>query len=138
MNRTFRFRARQNQHLGVSEALLMLFDLNVQMEKKDDHVLVTAKLPNGLSKRNVEQGLFELGVPGAQNQQRKVKVRKGEASDFYLNDMSEVGEWFRWFNTESGKFEGTFRVYTYDHGCECCGTMRTLQRKDGRILYVDL
>ena len=130
--KSFRFRARQGRDQVNRICRIMTFVLQVKPKcrKMDDYCLITADLPNGMSKRSVDRVLFAHNIPGAVSRQNKYPILKGDKYDVMYSD--KASDWFTWVC--DGKFQGVFRSYYYDYGCTCCGGYTTLIQKDGTVL----
>jgi hypothetical protein len=130
--KTFRFRAKQgaNQANRICKIMTHVLQIKPRVRKMDYGCLITADLPNGVSKRSVDRVLYAHKIPGAVPKENKYPIIKGDKYDVMYDDRSS--DWFTWVC--DGKFMGVYRQTYFDYGCECCGGYMTLESKKGEIL----
>ena len=119
---TFRFRAKQgsDQINRICKIMTHVLRIKPKVRRMDDHCLITADLPESVSKRSIDRVLYAHKIP----------VIKGDKYDVMYHDKAE--NWFSWVC--DGKFMGVYRQTYFDYGCECCGGYTTLESKKGEIL----
>ena len=130
--KTFRFRAKQgsDQINRICKIMTHVLQIKPRVRKIDYGCLITADLPESVSKRSIDRVLYAHKIPGAVSKRNKYPVIKGDKYDVMYHDKAE--NWFSWVC--DGKFMGVYRQTYFDYGCECCGGYTTLESKKGEIL----
>ena len=130
--KTFRFRAKQgaDQVNRICKIMTHVLQIKPRVRQMDYGCLITADLPNGVSKRSVDRVLYAHKIPGAVSRENKYPIIKGDKYDVMYDDRAS--DWFTWVC--DGKFMGVFRSYYFHYGCDCCGGYTTLEKKNGDIL----
>lgn len=123
--RVFRFLAKQGQESQICRIL------NDNIGKpsarrysgpRGEGVMIALALPEGVSKRSVDQLLHRESIPGAVARRNKMRVFKdqgGYLDTWYIVDQIGFNVPFKL--VRDGKFT-TAMLKLVDFGCECCGT----------------
>ena len=130
--KTYRFRAKQgvDQVNRICKIMTHVMRIKPKVRKMDDHCLITADLPESVSKRSIDRVLYAHKIAGSVSKRNKYPILKGDKYDVMYHDKAE--NWFTWVC--DGKFMGVYRQTYFDYGCECCGGYTTLESKKGEIL----
>lgn len=136
-SRVFRFLAKQ----GQESAICRILTANVGKPSarrysgpRGEGVMIALALPEGVSKRSVDQLLHQASVPGAVSRANRMRVFK--ASGGYVDTyhiMDQIGFNVPFKLVRDGKFM-TAMLELVDYGCECCGTYTQLVDRNGKPL----
>jgi len=97
-------------------------------------VLITLPLPEGMSKRSVDQQLYLNRIPGAVSRRNRFRVFRERGGWLDLYDVVEkIGYNTPFKLSRDGKLR-TAMVDYFDYGCECCGGYNRLVDQHGKPL----
>jgi hypothetical protein len=126
--KVFKFLAKQNQHNQIARALVSGGFGKPRMRPTESGVLIILNLPHGISKRKVNQYLFEQNIPGAKARKNKFKVYKGSLDQWKIQEKIGIGEPFIFIEKNSSRKKMKKMILRWYHsGCECCGSWLELQ-----------
>lgn len=129
----FRFLAKQGQEEKVIYALKDKYKVKPRVSKyvgpRGAGIMIEMKLPDGVSKRSVDQYLYSLGIPGARSRKSKLLVIKIDSlMDTWKVREKGISEGEEFLAHYNGKFH---KAYYYDTcNCSCCGPMYRIKLED--------